>query len=86
MHHINWYAYKQNMNSFAQECNDNHVKSNPVQFTKSKGAAITEINNCLVGYDYFRVNVNKLYESTLKYIQKAYDNLQSCEADNSIDL
>ena len=86
MHHMNMVAYMQNMNLFAQECDDNQVTVKPEQFTKSKGDAITEINGCLSGYDYFRSNVNTLYKSTMRYLQKAYNNLEACEADNTADV
>ncbi len=83
MHHMNMVAYMQNMNLFAQECNDNQVTTKPELLTNSKGDAITEINNCLTGYDYFRSNVNTLYKSTMSFLQKAYNNLEACEADNT---
>ena len=82
MLHMNWQGYKQNMDFFVTECNDNQVTTKPELLTNSKGDAITEINNCLTGYDYFRSNVNTLYKSTMNYLQKAYNNLNSCEADN----
>ncbi len=86
MHHMNWYGFKQNMDFFTKECYDNQVTTKPELLTNSKGDAITEINNCLTGYDYFRSNVNTLYTSTMNYLQKAYNNLEACEADNTADV
>lgn len=81
---MNTGAFKQHLDFFMTELQNNKINQKAEPFTSSKGIAITNINNCLEAYSTYCENIDKVYLSTMLYLQKAYHNIQSCEKDNTI--
>lgn len=54
-------------------------------FVDSRGAAITDFNTALICYCNCRMSVEDLYAATSFYLNKAKDNIYSCELDNTVE-
>ncbi|MBO7426424.1 MAG: hypothetical protein J6U23_12185 [Clostridiales bacterium] len=81
---MNTGAFKQHLDFFVTELQDNKINQKAELFTSSQGIPITSINDCLDAYSKYCENIDKVYLSTMNYLQQAYHNIQSCEKDNSI--
>lgn len=81
---MNTGGFKQHLDFFVAEMENNKINQKAESFTSSQGTPITSINNCLEAYSKYCENIDKVYQSTMLYLQKAYHNIQSCERDNSI--
>lgn len=77
-------AFKQHLDSFTVELQNNKINQKAEPLTSSQGYPITSINDCLEAYSTYCENIDKVYLSTMLYLQKAYNNIQSCEKDNTI--
>lgn len=81
---MNTGAFKQHLDYFITELQNNKINPKDESFTSSQGTPITTINDCLEAYKLYCENIDKVYLSTMHYLQKAYHNIQSCERDNSV--
>ena len=81
---MNTGASKQHLDFYMTELQNNKINQKAESFTSSEGLPVTSINDCLEAYSTYCENIDKVYLSTLQYLQKAYNNIQSCERDNSI--
>lgn len=80
---MNFGGYKQNLDFFTEECYDYKINERVETLDNSKGDAITSINECLESYSDFCSNVDKVYDATLRYLQKAFYNINECEESNT---
>lgn len=81
---VNMGGFKQHLDFFVAESQENKINKTADGFTSSQGDAITKINNCLSAYSEYCANIDKVYHSTMLYLQKAYYNTSACESDNSV--
>ncbi len=81
---MNTGGFKQHLDFFVTESQNNKIGRRSDTFTESNGWTIERINSCLDSYSDFCGNVDTLYHSTMLYLQKAYYNISSCESDNSV--
>lgn len=81
---MNTGGFKQNLDFFVTEMQNNRINQTAESFTSSQGLPITSINDCLEAYSTYCENIDKVYQSTMQYLQKAYHNIQSCEKDNTV--
>ena len=81
---INMGGYKQHLDFFVAESQNNKINQEADTFTSSSGTAIRRINECLHSYNKYCANIDKVYLSTMLYLQKAYYNTSACESDNSV--
>lgn len=79
---INDGGFKQHLGFFTSECESKKISNKAESFSKSKGDAITSINDCLNLYNDFCSNFNNVYSSTKRYLEKAYYNINACEESN----
>lgn len=81
---MNTGGFKQHLDFFVNESQNNKIGKRADILTNSSGKSIENINDCLNSYSDFCENIDKVYNSTMLYLQKAYHNISSCEEDNSI--
>lgn len=80
---MNTGAFKQHLDFFVTEQQNNNISQKAELFSSSEGIPVTSINDCLEAYNTYCENIDKVYLSTMLYLQKAYHNIQSCEANNT---
>ncbi len=81
---MNTGGFKQHLDFFVKESQENKINQKAEKFTSSRGDAITKINNCLDSYSDYCANIDKVYLSTMQYLQKAYYHISACEDENTI--
>ena len=81
---VNMGGFKQNLDFFVTESQNNKINQKADRLTSSSGEPIRKINYCLSSYDKYCENIDKVYHSTMLYLQKAYYNTSACESDNTV--
>ena len=81
---MNMGNFKHHLDSFSTETGNNFIGQNIDLLLMSKGPLITEINDCLTAYSDFCDNIDKVYLSTLNYLNTAYYNINACEENNTV--
>jgi len=81
---VNTGGFKQHLDFFVVESQNNKISQTADSLTSSQGDVITKINKCLSSYSDYCANIDKVYHSTMLYLQKAYYNTSACESDNSL--
>lgn len=81
---MNMGGFKSHLDAFSSETRENFINQRAETYTKSMGGVINDINACLNAYSEYCANIDKIYNSTLLYLNKAYYNISECEAENTV--
>ncbi len=76
---VNYGNFRSNIDSFKYEQSRNYIYKKAQLFDKSEGDVFNCINSCLTGYNDYCQNLNLLYNATSIYLDKACNNIKSCE-------
>ncbi len=71
--------YKNLMDEFIKMSETNKLEGFFDKIDSSTGKSIAGINKCVKEYKNYCDNINEIYLATAYYLQKAYNNIESCE-------
>ena len=70
---------RKEIGSFDALIQNEHIADKTTLLTKSQGAAINEINDCLKAFETYCASINNLYAATSTYLHKVMDDIDACE-------
>ena len=84
MINYNKYGFEKQLAAFDKEMSATKITGKSKTLTGSQGSAIDSINSLLKTYDNYCGCINSLFAATSGYLHKAAQNINDCEAENTI--